>query len=106
MKGSSYCSGKMTRATRMTSKGQVVIPKEARDRLRWRAGARLDVEVGSGVVVLRAARAKQDPIDRAFGFLDRGDPLAALEIEHRDEIAGDERRRRRGRMGAPRPAPR
>lgn len=39
--------------TRLSSKGQLIIPKEVRDRHGWRAGTELEVEDQGGVVVLR-----------------------------------------------------
>jgi AbrB family looped-hinge helix DNA binding protein len=86
----------MRSATRLTSKGQVVIPKPVRERLRWTAGTRLAVEeVGDGTVRLAPMRAI-DPIDSLYGCLKDHprDPLAELEAEHRAEIERDERWRR------------
>ncbi|MBI2893471.1 MAG: AbrB/MazE/SpoVT family DNA-binding domain-containing protein [Deltaproteobacteria bacterium] len=86
----------MRGATRLTTKGQVVIPKAIRDRLRWRAGTLLDVEAEpDGTVRMRAAAL--DAIDRGFGFLTEGDPVGDLEAEHRAEIAEDERDEHRRR---------
>lgn len=85
----------------MTTKGQVVIPKTIRERLRWHAGTRLRIEtVSEDAIRLELAsngkrRGGSDVIDRAFGFLRDGDPLRDLETEHRQEVAQDERRRRR-----------
>jgi len=39
--------------TRMSSKGQVVLPKAVRERLRLRPGARLEVAVNGRAIVLR-----------------------------------------------------
>ncbi len=44
----------MTR-TRLSSKGQVIIPKAVRDRHGWRPGVELEVEDQEGAVVLRPA---------------------------------------------------
>ena len=79
----------------MTSKGQVVIPKDVRERLRWRAGTRLSVEVsGDGSVLLRRRKDSfEDILERVSGCLrEVPNPLAALEAEHRAEVADDERR--------------
>jgi len=81
-------------ATKLTSKGQVVIPKPVRDRLRWRSGTVLEVEVVEGGAV-RLAKVQGDLIEALAGSLIEGDPLAELEAEHRDEVLADERRRRR-----------
>lgn len=89
----------MKSATRLTSKGQVVIPKPVREQLRWEPGTELAVEVmGDGVVRLTLLAA-EDPIDTLYGCLRDlpRDPLAALEAEHQAEIDADERWQRRGR---------
>ncbi len=89
----------MKSATRVTSKGQVVIPKPVRERLRWVSGTELAVEVlGDGAVRLTLLEAG-NPIDILYGCLRDlpGDPLADLEAEHQAEIEADERRQRRGR---------
>ena len=84
----------MKAATRITTKGQVVIPKALRERLHWRPGTRLEVEaVPGGALQLRVV--DDDPVERASGFLTEGDPIADLEAEHRAEVEADERRRRR-----------
>lgn len=41
--------------TRLSSKGQLVLPKETRDRHGWSAGTELEVESQGNVVVLRQA---------------------------------------------------
>src|SRR5207247_1158641 len=94
--GLSYPMGKMKGATKLTSKGQVVIPKPVRDRLRWRAGTKLEVEtLPDGA--LRLSPLVDDLIDRLAGCLTFGDPLGDLEAEHRAEVEADERWRRRHR---------
>jgi AbrB family looped-hinge helix DNA binding protein len=86
----------MKAATRLTSKGQVVIPKAIRSQLRWRTGTQLQVEaLPDGAV--RLCPEAGDPIEQAFGCLTEGDPLADLEAEHRAEVKADERWRRRRR---------
>jgi AbrB family looped-hinge helix DNA binding protein len=92
----------MKQATRLTSKGQVVIPKKVRARLRWRPGLKLDVEASDdGAVILRPAfrhaRDLDSLVDEVSGFLTEGDPLSELEAEHQAEIASDEQERRRHR---------
>lgn len=88
----------MKAATRVTSKGQVVIPKNVREQLRWVSGTELAVEVTDGAVRLTLLKAG-DPIDNLYGCLKDlpRDPLADLEAEHQAEIEADERWRRRGR---------
>ncbi len=89
----------MKSATRVTSKGQVVIPKTVREHLRWTSGTQLAVEImGDGAVRLAPLEA-EDPIDILYGCLRDfpRDPLADLEAEHLAEIAADERWQRRSR---------
>ena len=90
--------GKMSSSTKITTKGQVVIPKAMRDRLRWKPGTRLHVRLlVEGGLALEAigpsmtAAAADDPIERAFGaFRECGeDVLGALEADHRAELADE-----------------
>lgn len=89
----------MPEATRLTSKGQVVIPKKVRDRLSWRPGTRLEVRALADGVELRRAEPARGEVGRLIaelrGCLRDGDVLAAHEAEHRAEVEADERRRRR-----------
>ena len=89
----------MKSSTKLTSKGQVVIPKRVRDRLEWRPGTRLEVEaLPDGVVRLSALKRRRSGdfealLARVSGFLTEGDPLGDLEAEHAAEVKSDERRR-------------
>ena len=89
----------MKSATRVTSKGQVVIPKPLRDQLRWVSGTHLAVEIMDDRALRLALLETEDPIDILYGCLKDfpGDPLADLEAEHQAEIEADERWQRRGR---------
>ena len=94
--GSSYPVGKMRSGTRITSKGQVVIPKGVRDLLRWKPGTRLTVETtDEGAVVLRQGGASDAYalIESLAGSLgELGDEaLVGLERDHRAEVRKDER---------------
>ncbi|MBI2895638.1 MAG: AbrB/MazE/SpoVT family DNA-binding domain-containing protein [Deltaproteobacteria bacterium] len=84
-------------ATHLSNKGQIVIPKQIRDRLDWRAGMRLEVEAfDDGTAVLRPEPYDLDSLmDQLAGCLSEGDPIAEPEAEHRAEVEEDERRRRR-----------
>lgn len=98
----SYALGKMLpmkAATRVTSKGQVVIPKPVREQLRWAAGTQLGVEIMVDGAVRLTLLEAEDPIDALYGCLKdlSRDPLADLEAEHQAEIEADERWQRRGR---------
>jgi len=78
----------MKPVTRVTSKGQVVIPKPVREQLRWKSGTQLAVEIiGDGAVRLTPVEA-EDAIDTLYGCLKdlQRDPLKDLETEHHAEI--------------------
>ena len=90
-----HSAGKMRSSTKITTKGQVVIPKAIRDHLRWRAGTRLQVRLLlEGGLALEAVgpssddATAEDPIERAFGAFRecREDVLGALEAGHRAEL--------------------
>jgi AbrB family looped-hinge helix DNA binding protein len=49
----------MTAQTKMSGKGQVVIPKAVREALNWPPGTQLEVERLGGAVTLRPAATKQ-----------------------------------------------
>jgi AbrB family looped-hinge helix DNA binding protein len=89
----------MKSATRLTSKGQVVIPRPVREQLRWTSGTQLAVEIMAGGAVRLTPLEAEDSIDILYGCLKDlpRDPLADLEAEHQAEIEADERRQRRGR---------
>jgi AbrB family looped-hinge helix DNA binding protein len=89
----------MKTATRLTSKGQVVIPKPVREQLRWASGTALAIEVVGDDAVRLTMLAAEDPIESLYGCLKDlpRNPLADLEAEHRAEIEADERWQRRSR---------
>ncbi|MBI5479909.1 MAG: AbrB/MazE/SpoVT family DNA-binding domain-containing protein [Deltaproteobacteria bacterium] len=59
----------MPEETRLTSKGQVVIPKKVRERLRWRPGTRLQVHaLPGGAVELRQAEPEQREVGLRLGL--------------------------------------
>jgi AbrB family looped-hinge helix DNA binding protein len=56
--------------TRLSSKGQVIIPKGVRERHGWRAGLELEVEDRGDAVVLREARRfPSTTVDEVYGCL-------------------------------------
>ena len=65
-----YLTG-MTKHTRVSAKGQVVIPKDVRDRLQWDAGTELEVIDGPAGVMLRKKQPdrKKLTVDEAFAEL-------------------------------------
>lgn len=86
---------KILSTTRLTTKGQVVIPKAIRGRVRWRPGTRLRVETDGERVTLAPIRGSSIVawLDEISGSLDHGDPISDLEAEHRAEVERDARRR-------------
>lgn len=57
-------------STTLTSKGQITLPKDIRDRLALKQGDRFDVTIGrDGLLTLE--REQPPPLDRAFGMLHR-----------------------------------
>ena len=77
--------------TKVSQRGQVVIPKPIRERLGLEEGQVLEVEVADGAVVMRASKqpAKLPPSDdwrRWRGILKGSGGVKDLEAEHRLEI--------------------
>ena len=80
--------------TRLSSKGQVIIPKEVRDRHGWRPGAELEVEDRGDAVLLRAARAfPRKTVAQVYGCLKYSGP--PLSVEQMNAAVAREARRRR-----------
>lgn len=63
----------MTAHTRLSSKGQIVIPKDVRDRLRWKPGMELEVVQTPGGITVRATApfSKTLKMDEARARLDK-----------------------------------
>ena len=78
--------------TRVSSKGQVTIPKPTREQLGISEGTELEVVVDQQTIQLR----KIEPRWRRWGGALKGSGLLKeLEREHREEIRRDEARARR-----------
>ena len=71
---------------RITTKGQVTIPKEARDALGLQAGGEVEFVLRPGELVLRKASIRQ-AIEGWAGYLNRGGPDRATE-QDMDELRG------------------
>ena len=78
--------------TRISSKGQVVLPKEVRDRQGWPPGTELEVEAQGNVVVLRPARPlPRTTLDDVIGCIPYdGPPVSIDEMDAAVEEAARE----------------
>jgi AbrB family looped-hinge helix DNA binding protein len=80
--------------TRVSSKGQVIIPKPVRDRHGWREGTELEVDDSGDAVILRASRPfPNTAIEDVRGCLAYRGPR--LSLEQMDEAVRAEARRRK-----------
>lgn len=79
--------------TRLSSKGQVIIPKAVRDALDWRPGMTFDIcAQGDGVLVRPSRPFSQASLDDVAGCLQWSGPPIAIE-EMAAAIAKEARRR-------------
>ncbi|MFC1858399.1 AbrB/MazE/SpoVT family DNA-binding domain-containing protein [Thermodesulfobacteriota bacterium] len=76
-------------STKISSKGQLVIPKEIREKLNIKTGTFFRVRFDKKNIVLTPM--KERPIDRLFGKFADEKILEELENEHAEEIAGENR---------------
>lgn len=74
--------------TRLSSKGQVIIPKEVRCELNLAPKTEFRVRVVDGSIVLDPVR--MSAIDALYGMFRGQDLLADIEEDHRREIEADE----------------
>jgi len=58
--------------TRVSSKGQIVIPKSLRNHFRWKTGTVLEIEETANGVVLSPATYPTVPLEEVFGCLKNG----------------------------------
>lgn len=64
----------------MSTKGQLVIPRELRERLGWREGTRLEIVSQAGGVVIRAVRAfPETKVEDLLGVLKYAGPPKTIE---------------------------
>lgn len=80
---------------KLSSRGQLVIPKEIRDRLMLQPGTELDMALFGNGILIRPIEDKERAlaaIDAMYGLFADTDILATLEAEHKWEIERDERR--------------
>lgn len=76
---------------KLSSKGQLVIPKPIREALGLKKGTRFHVDVADGKIILEPETAS--PIDALYGKYADTDLLSDLEEEHRQELHHDVTRR-------------
>ncbi len=73
--------------TRLSSKGQLVIPKAIRQALGLRAGTQFHVQLDEGKIILEPVITS--PVEALYGKYADADLLAELEAEHEREIADE-----------------
>ena len=79
--------------TKLSSKGQVIIPKSVRDAHNWHAGITLDIrEHGDGVLLRPSRPFPRTSLDDVAGCLEWSGP--AITIEEMDKAVAKEARRR------------
>lgn len=84
--------------TRLSTKGQVIVPKEIRDRRKWKSGMRLIVEETAEGVLLRPDRLfPPTTLEEVAGSLKYDGPPKTLEDMDRAITEEIEDRRARGR---------
>jgi AbrB family looped-hinge helix DNA binding protein len=79
----------------LSTKGQLVIPKEIRKALSLRAGAKFAVELYQGQIVLKPVldtKRYRAVIDRLYGKFAQGGLLNELATERQQELRRDEAR--------------
>ncbi|HEX3917218.1 MAG TPA: AbrB/MazE/SpoVT family DNA-binding domain-containing protein [Caulobacteraceae bacterium] len=83
--------------TKLSTKGQVVLPKEVRRRLKWEPGAELVIEeTREGVILKRANPLPPMEVDDVYGMLHRPG-MKPITIEEMNEGIVAEARRRHAR---------
>ncbi len=76
-------------ATKISSKGQLVVPKEIRTKLKIKPGTFFHVQVEKNTIVLTPM--EKGPIDRLYGRFAGEKILDTLEDEHAREIESEDR---------------
>jgi antitoxin PrlF len=72
---------------KLSSKGQLVLPKAVRQALKLRTGAEFDIRITEGRIVLEPITTT--PVSALYGKYAGIDFLADLETEHRREVRDD-----------------
>jgi AbrB family looped-hinge helix DNA binding protein len=81
----------------ISSKGQITVPAEVRDRLGLRTGTIVRFEIRPNGVLLMKGGGGQHPVDRVFGVIKPPRPVDSLELldQMRGPRPGGRRARRR-----------
>ena len=82
---------------RISSKGQVTVPLDVRERLGLVAGTEVEFVVRDAEVVLRKGGEGADPVDRVYGILQLGRPVDRILAELRGPAPAPRRRRAQSR---------
>jgi AbrB family looped-hinge helix DNA binding protein len=77
--------------TKISAKGQLVIPKEVRKKFNIEPGTFFQIRIEKDNIVLIPM--KKGPLDNLYGKFAGENILAGLEREHADEISGENRDR-------------
>ena len=72
---------------KLSSKGQLVIPKRIREALGLRSGMQFHIQVDERKVILEPV--DSSPADALYGKYADADLLTELEEEHRQEVSGE-----------------
>ena len=80
----------------MSSKGQLTVPIELREKLGLAAGTVVQFELRDGALLLRKGADKGHPVDRLFGRLNLGKPVDEI----LDQMRGPRPVRRRKKAAA------
>jgi AbrB family looped-hinge helix DNA binding protein len=67
----------------MSSKGQLTVPIELREKLGLEAGTVIQFELRDGAIFMRKGTLNDHPVDRVFGILDLGKPVDEILDEMR-----------------------
>jgi len=76
-------------STKISSKGQLVVPKEIREKLKIKPGTFFHVQMKDNNIILTPMEGR--PIDRLYGKFAGEKILMELEREHAEEIEGENR---------------
>jgi AbrB family looped-hinge helix DNA binding protein len=78
--------------SRLSSKGQLIIPKAIRHSLALRSGSQFNIKVNNRKIILEPLQ-KDSPLDFLYGKYAGIDLLGPLETEHQQEIKYDHKLR-------------